>query len=139
MRSRIARSAFALGSAGLLVVGIAACSKQSTPEQNNSSQTNLKIVEQFPIDDNGAKLTPPDTSAAADPAGDGKATCPPLSIAMAGALTGPDAALGINERVDHSPAERISGLTRTPTGRVCALMATIMSTSKRPFSNLVPT
>ncbi len=31
-----------------------------------------------------------------DPAGDGKATCPPVSLAMAGALTGPDAALGIN-------------------------------------------
>ena len=30
------------------------------------------------------------------PAGDGKATCPPVSIAMAGALNGPDAALGIN-------------------------------------------
>ena len=32
----------------------------------------------------------------ANPAGDGKATCPPVSLAMAGALTGPDAALGIN-------------------------------------------
>ena len=35
-------------------------------------------------------------AAPADPAGDGKATCPPVSIAMAGALNGPDAALGIN-------------------------------------------
>jgi branched-chain amino acid transport system substrate-binding protein len=96
VRSRMAQSAFALASAGLLVVGIAGCSKQSTPEQGGTAQTNLKIVEQFPVDDNGAKLTPPDTSAAADPAGDGKATCPPLSIAMAGALTGADAALGIN-------------------------------------------
>ena len=34
-------------------------------------------------------------AAPADPAGDGKATCPPVSIAMAGALNGPDAALGI--------------------------------------------
>ncbi|CAN5302620.1 branched-chain amino acid ABC transporter substrate-binding protein [soil metagenome] len=32
----------------------------------------------------------------ANPAGDGNAQCPPLSLAMAGALTGPDAALGIN-------------------------------------------
>ncbi|MEV6066569.1 bifunctional serine/threonine-protein kinase/ABC transporter substrate-binding protein [Nocardia sp. NPDC052001] len=31
-----------------------------------------------------------------DPAGDGTATCPPTSIAMAGALTGPNAALGRN-------------------------------------------
>ena len=37
-------------------------------------------------------------SAAVNPAGDGKASCPPLSIAMAGALTGPDAQLGINIR-----------------------------------------
>ena len=48
------------------------------------------------IDNNGAAVTmdarPPPT----DPAGDGKATCEPVSIAMAGALNGPDAALGIN-------------------------------------------
>ena len=48
------------------------------------------------IDENGAEVKPPQAAAAADPAGDGKAQCPPVSIAMAGALTGPDAALGIN-------------------------------------------
>jgi branched-chain amino acid transport system substrate-binding protein len=96
VRSRIARSAFALGSAGLLVVGIAACNKQSTPEQDNSSQTNLKIVEQVQIDENGGEVKAAAGAAPANPAGDGKATCPPVSIAMAGALTGADAALGIN-------------------------------------------
>jgi branched-chain amino acid transport system substrate-binding protein len=69
--------------------------QQSKPG-GNASQTNLKIVEQVPIDDSGHEIKPPDTGAAADPAGDGKATCPPVSIAMAGALTGSDAALGIN-------------------------------------------
>ena len=94
MRGRVARSAVALGSATLVVLSMAAC-QQSKPEEE-ASQTDLKIVEQVPIDENGKEMKPPDTSTAADPAGDGKATCPPVSIAMAGALNGPDAALGIN-------------------------------------------
>jgi branched-chain amino acid transport system substrate-binding protein len=95
VRGRVARSVFALGSAGLVVLGIAGCN-QSSPNEG-SSQSNLKIVEQVQIDQNGAEVKP-DASAgpAADPAGDGKATCPPVSLAMAGALNGPDAALGIN-------------------------------------------
>jgi branched-chain amino acid transport system substrate-binding protein len=94
VRGRVARSAFALGSAGLVVLGIAGCN-QSAPEQNKS-QANLKIVEQVQIDENGAEVKTAGGAAPADAAGDGKATCPPVSIAMAGALTGPDAALGIN-------------------------------------------
>jgi branched-chain amino acid transport system substrate-binding protein len=94
VRGRVARSAFALGSAGLVVLGIAGCN-QSSPEENKA-QANLKIVEQVQIDENGAEVKAPEGVKPADPAGDGKATCPPVSIAMAGALTGPDAALGIN-------------------------------------------
>ncbi|WP_197377620.1 branched-chain amino acid ABC transporter substrate-binding protein [Mycolicibacterium baixiangningiae] len=94
MRSRVARNAFALGSAGLLALALGGCS-QSTPEEE-AAQTNLKIVEQVQIDENGTEVTAASGAAPADPAGDGKATCPPLSIAMAGALNGPDAALGIN-------------------------------------------
>ena len=94
MRGRVARSAFALGSAGLMVLGMAGC-QQSTPEEE-TSQTDLKIVEQVQIDENGAEVKAAEGAAPADPAGDGKATCPPVSIAMAGALTGPNAALGIN-------------------------------------------
>jgi branched-chain amino acid transport system substrate-binding protein len=48
------------------------------------------------IDETGAEVAASAGAAPADPAGDGKATCPPVSIAMAGALNGPDAALGIN-------------------------------------------
>ena len=48
------------------------------------------------IDENGGEVKAAEGAAPADPAGDGKATCPPVSIAMAGALNGPDAALGIN-------------------------------------------
>ncbi|MDT5017642.1 MAG: branched-chain amino acid transport system substrate-binding protein, partial [Mycobacterium sp.] len=95
MRGRVARNAFAIGSAGVILLGVSGCN-QSTPEEE-ASQTNLKIVEQVQIDANGAEVKP-DASAgpAVDPAGDGKAVCPPLQIAMAGALNGPDAALGIN-------------------------------------------
>ncbi len=94
MRGRVARNAFALGSAGLVALALGGCS-QSTPEEE-AAQTNLKIVEQVQIDQNGAEVQAAEGAAPADPAGDGKATCPPLSIAMAGALNGPDAALGIN-------------------------------------------
>jgi branched-chain amino acid transport system substrate-binding protein len=90
----VARNAFALGGAGLLVLGIAGCN-QSAPEQS-TSKADLKIVEQVQIDENGAEVKASEGAAPADPAGDGKATCPPVSIAMAGALNGPDAALGIN-------------------------------------------
>ena len=68
---------------------------QAAPEES-SSQSDLKIVEQVQIDQNGAEVKAAAGAAPADPAGDGKATCPPVSIAMAGALNGPDAALGIN-------------------------------------------
>jgi branched-chain amino acid transport system substrate-binding protein len=94
VRGRATRSAFALSSAALLVMGIAGCN-QSKPEQG-AAQSDLKIVEQVQIDQNGAEVKPEAGAVPANPAGDGKATCPPLSLAMAGALTGPDAALGIN-------------------------------------------
>ena len=69
--------------------------QQKEPQQG-SSQTDLKIVEQVQIDENGGEVKAAEGTAPADPAGDGKANCPPVSIAMAGALNGPDAALGIN-------------------------------------------
>jgi branched-chain amino acid transport system substrate-binding protein len=94
VRGRATRSAFALSSAALVVLGIAGCS-QSKPSED-SSQSSLKIVEQIQIDQNGAEVKPPTGVTPLNPAGNGKATCPPLSLAMAGALTGPDAALGIN-------------------------------------------
>jgi branched-chain amino acid transport system substrate-binding protein len=96
VRGRMARSAFALGSAGLLVLGIAGCTQSQEPSEGEAAPADLKIVEQVQIDENGAEVKPPEAAAAANPAGDGKAQCPPVSIAMAGALTGPDAALGIN-------------------------------------------
>ncbi|WP_319436548.1 branched-chain amino acid ABC transporter substrate-binding protein [Mycobacterium sp. RTGN5] len=96
MRGRATRSAIAASSALLAVFGIAGCNQQSPSNGGNSSQADLKIVEQVQIDQNGAEVKSDTGVTPADPAGDGKATCPPVSIAMAGALNGPDAALGIN-------------------------------------------
>ncbi|BBX08405.1 branched-chain amino acid ABC transporter substrate-binding protein [Mycolicibacterium aichiense] len=97
MRGRATRSAIAASSALLAVIGIAGCNQQSPSNGGgNSAQGDLKIVEQVQIDQNGAEVKPDAGATPADPAGDGKATCPPVSIAMAGALNGPDAALGIN-------------------------------------------
>src|SRR5688572_8111933 len=70
--------------------------QQSEPAEGSAAETSLKIVEQVQIDENGAEVEAAEAAAPADPAGNGQAQCPPLSIAMAGALTGPDAALGIN-------------------------------------------
>jgi branched-chain amino acid transport system substrate-binding protein len=76
------------------VLGLGGCN-QSGPK-GGSANTDLKIVEQVQIDENGAEVKAASATAPADPAGDGKAKCQPVSIAMAGALNGPDAALGIN-------------------------------------------
>lgn len=54
-----------------------------------------RIVVQTQIDQNGQPISARD-SVPLNPAGDGGAICPPLSIAMAGALTGADAEAGIN-------------------------------------------
>ena len=89
--------------------GIAGCSNQPAPGAESSSSgsssakaaedaapVDLKIVEQVQIDLDGKEVKSDATTTPADPAGDGKATCAPVTIAMAGALNGPDAALGIN-------------------------------------------
>ena len=107
MRAHATRQAIAMSSAALLMLGLAACSQQpsggsdsskgtSAAQSDGAAPTDLKIVEQVQIDSNGAAVAAEAGTAPADPAGDGKATCAPVSLAMAGALNGPDAALGIN-------------------------------------------
>ena len=105
MRARATRNAIAIGSTALVVFGVAACTQPSPNEESKgggSSQadtaapTDLTIVEPVQVDQNGAAVEAQTGAAPADPAGDGTATCTPVSIAMAGALNGPDAALGIN-------------------------------------------
>ena len=61
MRGRVARSAFALGSAGLVVLGIAGCHQQSERRvRAEAAPADLKIVEQVQIDENGAEVKPPE-------------------------------------------------------------------------------
>ena len=95
------RSAIAAAAA---VLALAGCS-QPKPEASNSGPSgpsnsapaaDLNIVAQMPVDQNGAKVTLEGGGTPADPAGDGKASCPPLAIAMAGPLTGPDTPFGRN-------------------------------------------
>ena len=105
MRGRATRNVIAVGSTALVVFGIAACSQPAPKDESKGSTsatgdaaapTDLKIVEQVQIDQNGAAVAAEAAAAPAGPAGDGTATCAPVTIAMAGALNGPDAALGIN-------------------------------------------
>jgi branched-chain amino acid transport system substrate-binding protein len=58
---------------------------------------NYRVVVQGQIDVTGQPI-PSDATVPANPAGTGAAVCPPLSIATAGALTGPDAEAGVNVR-----------------------------------------
>jgi branched-chain amino acid transport system substrate-binding protein len=58
----------------------------------------LNIVAQMPVDQNGAEVKLEGGGTPADPAGDGTANCPPLALAMAGPLTGPDTPFGQNVR-----------------------------------------
>ncbi len=94
MRGGVARKAFALGSAGVVALAIAGCTQAA--QEENAAQSDLRIVEKVQIDENGAEVAAAEGATPADPAGDGQATCPPVMIAMMGALNGPDAALGIN-------------------------------------------
>jgi branched-chain amino acid transport system substrate-binding protein len=59
----------------------------------------LKIVGVSQIDRGGAQVQNASQVPPADPAGDGRAMCPPVSIGLATALTGPDTSLGLN--VEH--------------------------------------
>jgi branched-chain amino acid transport system substrate-binding protein len=92
---------------GVLVIGVGAalvltgCSSKSTSNDPASSGTSgaggLSIQPVAQVDIDGKQVPKTDPAKAADPAGDGKATCAPgTTIAFAGALTGPNAALGIN-------------------------------------------
>ncbi|NEW41558.1 branched-chain amino acid ABC transporter substrate-binding protein [Nocardia cyriacigeorgica] len=87
-----------VGAAAALV--LTGCSEKSTGDSEATGTDGaggLSIQPVMQIDAEGKEVPSTDTTAAADPAGDGSATCPQgTSIAMAGALTGPNAALGIN-------------------------------------------
>jgi branched-chain amino acid transport system substrate-binding protein len=97
------RKVIAASAAGLAVLGIAGCAEQAKPGDTaapgDPAPSELSIVEQVQIGPDGAAVKAAEGAAApVEPAGDGKAICPPLSLAMAGPLTGADAPFGANVR-----------------------------------------
>ncbi|MBV9513022.1 MAG: branched-chain amino acid ABC transporter substrate-binding protein [Mycobacteriaceae bacterium] len=89
-RSRLpVRGLAALGFIVLIVAAAALIAGVGSP--------GYQLIARGEIDENGRLITP-DNTVAANPSGSGAAICPPLSIAMAGALTGQDAEVGINIR-----------------------------------------
>lgn len=102
MHRRTAKGALIVAMTAALA--LSGCSEKSTDDNGSSGGSgtaggsNLAIKPQLQIDSEGKEAAKSDSANAANPAGDGKATCAPTSIAMAGALTGPNAQLGINIR-----------------------------------------
>lgn len=85
-------------------LALAGCSDKSDSGSSGSTgtgaggaSTELSIQPLLQVDTEGKEVPQASAENAASPAGDGNATCPATTtIAMAGALTGPNAALGIN-------------------------------------------
>ncbi|NKX91070.1 branched-chain amino acid ABC transporter substrate-binding protein [Nocardia coubleae] len=82
-----------IGAAASLV--LSGCSDKSS-DGGGGGNTDLSIQPVVQLDTEGKAVAQVDAGTAADPAGDGKAKCAPQTIAMAGPLTGGNAALGIN-------------------------------------------
>ncbi len=92
------RKLIAASAAGLAVLGIAGCAEQAKPG-DKAAPSDLTIVEQVQISPDGTAVKAAEGAAApVEPAGAGNAVCPPLSLAMAGPLTGADAPFGTNVR-----------------------------------------
>ncbi|CAN1506912.1 LivK ABC-type branched-chain amino acid transport systems, periplasmic component [Mycobacteriaceae bacterium] len=91
--------------AAVALLAVAGCT-QSAPTDNSATDsaaetaapTDLEIVAQMPIDGDGNEVKLAAGAVPVSPAGNGAATCPPLTIAMAGPLTGADAPFGGNVR-----------------------------------------
>ncbi len=92
MRRRRASSALVLTVAAALAV--AGCSSKSADDGGTAGD--LTITPEVLLDASGSPVTNTSGSAPANPAGTGNASCQGVAIAMAGALTGANAALGQN-------------------------------------------
>ena len=104
MRSHARRTTPGLAIALAVAVALTACGQKSTDDEtgaasgsSESASADLAIVPMVQIDPEGVEVESAAGGDAVDPAGDGSATCAATTtIAMAGALTGPNAALGQN-------------------------------------------
>lgn len=97
MHRRVTTTALAMTLAAVLAVS--ACSSKSTDsgsESSGAAGSGLTISPVAQIDTQGQEAPSVQEANALDPAQPGGQTCAPATIAMAGALTGADAALGIN-------------------------------------------
>lgn len=97
VRASVTRKMVAAVAVALVLPAAAGCSKQSQ-SGDSAAQGDLKIVPQMSIDQNGSEIKAEGGASPVTPAGDGKATCPAVTIAMAGPLTGADAPFGGNVR-----------------------------------------
>lgn len=101
MHRRMTTGALVVAMAGVLA--LSACSSKSADSGTESGSSGaagsgLTISPLAQIDTQGNEVQAASESDAESPEGDGKAQCPETTLAMAGALTGADAALGINIR-----------------------------------------
>lgn len=101
MHRRMTTAAIAVTLTGVLAVS--ACGSKSTDSGDTGSSSGapssgLVIDKLMQINTSGQEVPVAAEGDAANPAGDGNAKCANTTIAMAGALTGADAALGINIR-----------------------------------------
>ena len=86
------------------VLALTGCSDKSAEPSSSSTTTgggstasaDLSIVPLIQIDKDGAEVPASSGGDVADPAGDSTAKCDPVTIAIAGAFTGANAALGLN-------------------------------------------
>ncbi|MFC6010777.1 bifunctional serine/threonine-protein kinase/ABC transporter substrate-binding protein [Nocardia lasii] len=88
------------------------------------------------LDSHGSQRSPL-TVTPVDPAGDGTATCPATSIALAGAMTGPDAALGQNVRAGAELA--LDRFTRANPGCTVTLKTLDTTGSPATAATVIPT
>lgn len=92
MARRVGRGAVVPYVAALTVSWLTGC----TGTEGQHSDSGPRLVQQVQLNRAGVPVEPVTPDEAADPSGSGTAVCPPLSIAIAGPLTGPASALGIN-------------------------------------------
>jgi len=85
-----------LAAAVAVVVAGAGCAQQQATPDGSAGAGELSINAKTAIDAAGTQMTVATTDAPADPGGTGNAVCPPVAIAMAGPLTGPDTPFGRN-------------------------------------------
>ncbi len=96
MRGRVARKAFAIGSASLVVLGIAGCQQQSEPSEGGEAPADLKIVEQVQIDENGTEVNRPRVLTPPIPPATARRSARRCPWRWRARSTGPTPQLGIN-------------------------------------------